>query len=160
MQFVIWYLTWILLRKASAPYNCGCCCPSGAELCGCSESLVSMKFGKSQPPEEMQWFFKYIPLKQLPFWGCYQCCLSYSWPFNSSVQRYLLTSEREREAELIMNVLEKFLGGLDIACRDIYESVSLERLFMEVRNPVSGFAGWYSIHFYFCHCSRTKYFLS
>lgn len=25
-----------------------------------------------------------------------------------------------------MNVLEKFLGGLDIAFRDIYESVSLE----------------------------------
>lgn len=126
MQFVIWYLTWILVRKASAPCNCGYCCPSGAELCGCSENLVSVKFGKSQPPEEMPWFVKYIPLKQLPFWGCYQYCLSYSWPFNSSVQRHWLTSERQRDAELIMNVLEKFLGGLDIAFRDIYESVSLE----------------------------------
>lgn len=33
---------------------------------------------------------------------------------------------RERDAELIMNVLEKFLGGLDIVFRDIYDSVSLE----------------------------------
>lgn len=34
--------------------------------------------------------------------------------------------ERERDTELIMNVLEKFLRDLDIAYRDIYESVSLE----------------------------------
>lgn len=34
--------------------------------------------------------------------------------------------ERERDAEVIVNVLEKFLGGLDIVFRDIYESVSLE----------------------------------
>lgn len=126
MQFVIWYLTWILVRKASAPCNCGYCCPSGAGLCGCSESLVSVKFGKSQPLEKKQWFVKYIPLKHLPFWGCSWYCLSYSWPFSSSVQRHWLTSERERDAELIMNVLEKILGGLDMVFRDIYESVSLE----------------------------------
>lgn len=96
MQFVIWYLTWILVRKASAPCNCGYCCPSGAELCGCSENLVSVKFGKSQPPEEMQWFVKYIPLKQLPFWGVINTVYHIPDPLLLSPKALTHLGERER----------------------------------------------------------------
>jgi len=50
--------------------NCNCGYHPSAVVQGfmvCCKRLVSVKFGKSQPPEEMQWFIKCIVRKQLAF---------------------------------------------------------------------------------------------